>query len=320
MPNWFARVDTAHIHTWAAAAALSAALTLLAACGAQGHKAPYQGALEVLAAEITAHSEDAFPAAPPPFTEGIFPCSRCHGDAPPPDEGEAVFPHVAHLEKGLECEDCHEDDAAPTPADAEFCDECHEPGDRGSERATAYFAGLTDGFPSRWDVTVKSPAHETHQEKGVACAGCHGQPSNAPFGKPGAAVLMQRCTTCHAEREASIDCETCHEAGTEAPHANIVLHHAEAQRGCLDCHDANDRDVLHLANGTPIPFEQSYRLCGQCHGPRLRDWRLGIHGKRTGTWDGRKEYLLCANCHNPHSPRFPQMVPLPPPTRPKEVR
>jgi len=31
------------------------------------------------------------------------------------------------------------------------------------------------------------------------------------------------------------------------------------------------------------PVHESYRLCGQCHGTQYRDWRSGIHGKRTAT-------------------------------------
>jgi len=54
-------------------------------------------------------------------------------------------------------------------------------------------------------------------------------------------------------------------------------------------------------------------LCGQCHGEKYRDWRVGVHGKRTGDWNGKKRYLLCAHCHNPHTPRFSPIKPLPPP-------
>jgi hypothetical protein len=106
----------------------------------------------------------------------------------------------------------------------------------------------------------------------------------------------------------------------ETMHSDIVLRHDEKNRWCLDCHDANDRNQLHLANGTRIPFTESYRLCGQCHGTQFRDWRSGIHGKRTGYWDGPKRYLLCVNCHNPHSPHFAPLQPLPPPIRPQFLR
>ena len=87
-------------------------------------------------------------------------------------------------------------------------------------------------------------------------------------------------------------------------HDDIVLKHDEEHRWCLDCHDATDRDWLHLASGERVAFDESYRLCGQCHGEKLRDWRAGVHGRRTGEWNGHKHYLLCAHCHNPHAPRF----------------
>ena len=91
-------------------------------------------------------------------------------------------------------------------------------------------------------------------------------------------------------------------------------------RWCFDCHEAEDRDQLRLINGTMVPFTESYRLCGQCHGTIYRDWRSGIHGRRTGNWDGPKTYLLCAHCHNPHHPKFEPMKPLPPPVRPGYLR
>lgn len=103
-------------------------------------------------------------------------------------------------------------------------------------------------------------------------------------------------------------------------HENIVLQHDAEHRWCLDCHDADNRDVLHLASGATVTFDESYKLCGQCHGTQYRDWKIGVHGKRTGMWDGEKQYLLCAHCHNPHSPHFKPLKPMPPPIRPEQVR
>jgi hypothetical protein len=99
-------------------------------------------------------------------------------------------------------------------------------------------------------------------------------------------------------------------------HDDIVLRHDEEHRWCLDCHNPDDRDRLRLAGGQRIDFSESYLLCGQCHGDKLRDWKVGVHGKRTGSWNGKKQYLLCIHCHNPHAPRFQPLKPLPPPRRP----
>ena len=127
-------------------------------------------------------------------------------------------------------------------------------------------------------------------------------------------------------------CSGCHDSSMEVNrtrrplvdfHDDIVFKHDAEHRWCLDCHDAAVRDSLHLASGERISFEESYRLCGQCHGEKLRDWKAGVHGRRTGQWNGHKQYLLCAHCHNPHQPRFRPLEPKPaprPPERPGAPR
>jgi doubled CXXCH motif protein len=126
----------------------------------------------------------------------------------------------------------------------------------------------------------------------------------------------------------SFPCSQCH-AHMQPPnakrrvlteyHTEIVLHHAEGQRWCTDCHNLKNRDKLRLVSGELIDFTESYRLCGQCHGDKLRDWKVGVHGKRTGNWNGDKQYLLCVHCHNPHDPKFKPLKPMPPPNRPGKV-
>lgn len=151
----------------------------------------------------------------------------------------------------------------------------------------------------------------------------------------GAALVLLSVTVAHAQAPIEVPppplsdgifpCTQCH--GPDLPpnrarrvltdmHDDIVLRHDEEHRWCLDCHDAGNRDVLHLASGEPVPFSESYRLCGQCHGDKLRDWRAGVHGRRSGEWNGKKTYLLCAHCHNPHQPRFARLAPKPAPKRP----
>ena len=123
------------------------------------------------------------------------------------------------------------------------------------------------------------------------------------------------CTDCHGEMEPNLE-----RRQLEEMHDDIELNHGPKERWCFDCHNPEDRDSLRLANGTLIGFEESYRLCGQCHGTIFRDWREGIHGRREGYWNGAKSYLLCAHCHNPHAPAFQPIQPLPPPVRPQFLR
>ena len=123
-------------------------------------------------------------------------------------------------------------------------------------------------------------------------------------------------------------CSGCHTGEGDRTRRSLAYHeeiqerfeHQRSRRWCLDCHDFGNRDRLHLSSGELIPFTESYALCGQCHYDKYRDWRLGIHGKRVGMWDGQKTYLLCVNCHDPHSPKIKPIRPERRPRRPMETR
>jgi hypothetical protein len=127
--------------------------------------------------------------------------------------------------------------------------------------------------------------------------------------------------------EGIFPCSQCHQAipvnrnqrKLDQMHDAIVLKHMP-EGWCFNCHNPDNRDTLRLASGRIIKFEESYLVCGQCHGTVFRDWRVGLHGKRMGLWNGEKQYLLCVNCHSPHDPVFKSMSPLPPPTRPSDIR
>ena len=125
------------------------------------------------------------------------------------------------------------------------------------------------------------------------------------------------CSDCHADMEVNPQ-----RRKLEDEHVEIseMFNHASEQRWCLDCHNPDDRDKLRLANGDLVSFEESYYLCGQCHGTIFRDWKAGIHGKRTGEWNGKKQYRLCVHCHNPHNPKFKPLKPMPPPDRPEQIQ
>jgi hypothetical protein len=121
------------------------------------------------------------------------------------------------------------------------------------------------------------------------------------------------CSDCHEDEETNRTVRM-----LEEEHTELELEHGELW--CLHCHDMEDRDRLHLADGRLVPFEESWELCTQCHAQKLAAWRAGIHGKRTGHWWGPKEYQTCIACHAPHSPRFKPLEPKPPPKRADEIR
>jgi len=107
------------------------------------------------------------------------------------------------------------------------------------------------------------------------------------------------------------------------------LQHGRGGIWCLDCHHTTQRNMLVDNFGDPVSFDQPQRLCGKCHGDKLRDWRDGIHGKRIGEWasTGKKRWFVCTECHNPHNVQdgarnrgFIQIEPETPPQLPHGMK
>ncbi len=128
------------------------------------------------------------------------------------------------------------------------------------------------------------------------------------------------------------DCYTCHEKG-KAPelkydkdekliipkeHSDIVMGHGSHGRNnnCFNCHNETNLTLLQTRDKHEVTFSNSQLLCGSCHGPTLRDWEAGAHGRTSGYWDrtaGAIDRKICVNCHDPHSPHFPGRQPAPGP-------
>lgn len=128
------------------------------------------------------------------------------------------------------------------------------------------------------------------------------------------------------------DCYACHEKDDPPPlrfdenhkliipseHSNIVMEHGRHDRNnnCFNCHDEHNLERFQTRDGRELTFADSTALCGSCHGPSLRDWESGAHGRIDGYWHkdlGQTQRKDCVNCHDPHSPKFPGRKPAPPP-------
>jgi hypothetical protein len=120
-----------------------------------------------------------------------------------------------------------------------------------------------------------------------------------------------------------VSCKTCHGSqaqggllNKEAPanfHSGLKIHHGSMS--CASCHD-QDRSRLHLADGKKLEFDQTAKLCAQCHGVQFRDYTRGSHGGMTGYWDlrrGPRERNTCTDCHAAHHPAFERVRPVHPP-------
>ncbi|MDO8282138.1 MAG: cytochrome c3 family protein [Thermodesulfovibrionia bacterium] len=134
------------------------------------------------------------------------------------------------------------------------------------------------------------------------------------------------------------ECTGCHDGDTVPvpkdkkaraidAHDDIVENPLEMMHGrgaiwCLDCHSATNRNKLVDHQGNEISMDQPQKLCGSCHGEVYADWRMGIHGKRTGSWvkGGKKRWWVCTECHNPHTVEVNRFDPLKPEQAPELPR
>ena len=101
-------------------------------------------------------------------------------------------------------------------------------------------------------------------------------------------------------------------------HENIKLGHGTHGRNnnCYNCHNEANLATLSARDGHELSFAQSSQICGSCHGPTIRDWDSGSHGRTNGYWNlaqGPAVKKDCVNCHDPHSPKFPGRKPAPGP-------
>lgn len=101
-------------------------------------------------------------------------------------------------------------------------------------------------------------------------------------------------------------------------HTLRAVRHGPAIRWCGSCHDLFDLDRLRLLDSSQVSFDQSYRVCAQCHGEQHHDWEAGIHALQTGSWRGPQARRSCTFCHDPHVPGAPRVAALPAPERPAQ--
>jgi hypothetical protein len=139
-----------------------------------------------------------------------------------------------------------------------------------------------------------------------AFGGYPGVPAFTVVPRKGGLTLFP-CSQCHASMPLNTQPRL-----LAAPHV-AALPHGNGRVWCLDCHKAEDRDLLRGLQSTSVDFDDAYLVCGQCHFRQQKDWYFGAHGKRVANWQGRREIYNCTHCHDPHDPVLRARAPLPPP-------
>lgn len=131
------------------------------------------------------------------------------------------FNHALHVEKGLDCEACHEgalkSEKATLPG-IDTCMGCHQEPQSKSAEEEKIRGFARAGQPIPWVQVNRVPAHVFFSHRrhvtlgGMKCAECHGQMEKAtsPPVKPFRLLTMDACIECHEQKRAGTDCNDCH--------------------------------------------------------------------------------------------------------------
>lgn len=281
--------------------------------------------------------------------------SMSDGGEPPP----FTFNHFVHVDgEGLECTDCHmgvdnrEEPGMPALAQCMLCHsdlDAEKPPDRhvrtlfdADERYVRANASLLDDperiFP-----------HLQHVESLEDCEGCHAGVGTSVRMDPRSALTMDQCMDCHAQKQASNACETCHavirqdvapeshRARWERFHGQIVRAQGLEQARCTLCHQESSCTSCHLST-PPESHTNFWRLrghgiaarmdrdncstchrsdsCSQCHSEMLPLSHSGMFGSPRNTHCFGCHFPLksndnCATCHK-STPSHAMAAPKPP--------
>jgi len=130
------------------------------------------------------------------------------------------FPHNIHVDEDIACEFCHEGvDKGPVAGlpSLRTCMICHEAIATDRPRIQQITALRDKGLDLAWQRVYGFANedhvrfnHAPHIRAKVECATCHGNVGQQTVAERSVEHTMGFCVNCHNERQASIDCLTCH--------------------------------------------------------------------------------------------------------------
>ncbi len=129
------------------------------------------------------------------------------------------FSHSRHVaENGIDCLYCHrqaQQTAVAGIPEVASCVECHLHIAADAPEVKAMMDFWQRKQPIPWVRVHHLPdhvyfSHRMHLRAGIDCAACHGDVGTMDRVTRIASLKMGWCLSCHKDRQASIDCWTCH--------------------------------------------------------------------------------------------------------------
>lgn len=248
----------------------------------------------------------------------VFSCAGGGGADPksaPARTDGPQFQHKSHIERGVECTDCHGDEkvAFKDMPSQETCMQCHADLDKDQQPVEKWAKNFFDdqGKPKWLHVTKLSSEviydHAKHAKSPADCKSCHAGISETDVITKGAHIDMQECMDCHrAKAPDKMECATCHSViradvapdshklGWKKEHGKLVrLGELTPMSGeCALCHKKNQCDECHRAE-QPQSHNNLWRKHGHAAAASLdRDSCAACHKSDS-----------CNECHEEARPR-----------------
>ncbi len=200
------------------------------------------------------------------------------------------FSHKLHIEDvGAACTDCHtaaDSSTSPTQnllPNMESCYQCH---DEDSECTLCHKdPDNAIDYPRITTYIAKFP-HATHIQSSIECTTCHENVAASENILDQHLPHMQKCTSCHTDKEKIDYCYTCHSQNRDLRPANHKLDwlkghgiasqtmkqdckSCHTEEKCLTCHqqDNLDRTVhpLNFVNNHSLVAKGNIENCYTCH-------------------------------------------------------
>jgi hypothetical protein len=129
------------------------------------------------------------------------------------------YSHKVHVSRGLACAVCH---ANADPGEsmgipkAAVCMSCHKTVKADSAHIQAIAKAAAENREPKWARVYQTPSyvffsHRLHIEAGSTCDNCHGPVASRDVLFKEGDITMGGCMSCHKERKAPNDCNTCHD-------------------------------------------------------------------------------------------------------------
>jgi len=139
-----------------------------------------------------------------------------------PDPVQPIeFPHNIHVGRKIACNEyCHEGVRTQAVAglpSIRTCMLCHNAIATDRPRIQQITAMRENGQDLAWQRVFDYPAashvkfnHAPHIRADLACSTCHGNIAEQTVAQRNVAMTMGFCVNCHNQKQASVDCQTCH--------------------------------------------------------------------------------------------------------------